>query len=61
MTGRVGRILINIHEIVFKNNPYVDDFIDSFEGDIYHDHYRIYDLDNPNVPMVKQMLKFLAV
>ena len=45
-------------ENVFKNNPYVDNFIDSFEGDIYHDHYRIYDLDNPNVPMVKQMLKF---
>jgi len=45
-------------ETIFSNNPYVDGFIDSFEGDIYHDHYRVYNLDEPNISMVKQMLKF---
>ena len=45
-------------ENIFLNNPYVDDFIDSFEGDIYHDHYRIYDLNNIDTPLIKQMLKF---
>jgi len=37
-------------ESVFKNNPYVDDFVDSVDGEIYHDHYRIYDDENPDVP-----------
>lgn len=45
-------------ESVFKNNPYVDDFVDSVDGEIYHDHYRIYDDENPDVPLVEQMLKF---
>ena len=25
---------------------------------MYHDHYRIYDRDNPNIPLIKQMLTF---
>ena len=45
-------------ETVFKNNPFVDDFVDEYDGEIFHDHYRIYDNDDLNVPLVEQMLKF---
>lgn len=44
-------------EFIFNNNPYVDGFLDSFQGEIFHDHYRIYD-DNINTPLIKQMLRF---
>ena len=37
---------------IFSNNPYVDSFIDSFEGEIFHDHY------NDKIPLSEQMLKF---
>ena len=43
---------------VFRNNPYVDGFVDSVKGEIFHDHYRVYSKNNPNVPMLEQMLKF---
>jgi hypothetical protein len=45
---------------VFINNPYVDGMIDEIpEGmPIYHDHFRIYDESNPNIPLVEQMLAF---
>ena len=43
---------------IFSNNPYVDSFIDSFEGEIFHDHYRIYDENNDKIPLSEQMLKF---
>ena len=43
---------------IFKNNPYVDGFKDTIEGEIFHDQYRIYDNDNPNVPLLEQILKF---
>jgi hypothetical protein len=42
---------------IFQNNPYVDGFVDSVEGEIFHDHYRIYD-DNINTPLIKQMMRF---
>ena len=45
-------------ENVFKNNPYVDDFVDSVDGEIFHDHYRIYDKNNSDVPLLEQMIKF---
>ena len=45
-------------ETIFKNNPYVDDFVDNYDGEIFHDHYRIYDKDNLDIPLVEQMLKF---
>jgi hypothetical protein len=48
----------NITLDIFKNNPYVDAFIDSYNGEIFHDHYRIYDLNNSKIPLVEQMLKF---
>lgn len=49
----------NVIEI-FANNPYVDGMIDEIPIGIpvYHDHFRIYDNDNPNIPLIKQMLKF---
>jgi hypothetical protein len=43
---------------IFDNNPYVDEFIEDAPGDIFHDHYRIYDNDNSDIPLIDQMLKF---
>jgi len=45
---------------VFRNNPYVDGMIDEIPDGIpvYHDHFRIYDESNPNIPLIQQMLKF---
>ena len=43
---------------VFKNNPYIDGFIDNFEGEIFHDHYRIYDENIDEIPLTEQILKF---
>jgi hypothetical protein len=45
-------------EYIFKNNPYVDGYVDTVEGDIFHDHYRIYDKNNPEIPLLEQMLEF---
>lgn len=45
---------------VFANNPYVDGSVDelpSMQG-VYHDHFRIYDPNNLNVPLVEQMLLY---
>ena len=42
---------------IFDNNPYVDGFIDSFEGDVFNDHYRIYDGDE-QTPLLEQILRF---
>ena len=33
-------------ETIFTNNPYVDNFKDYMVGEIFHDHYRIYDNNN---------------
>tara|TARA_Y100000593_G_scaffold93479_1_gene188461 strand:- start:2213 stop:3124 length:912 start_codon:yes stop_codon:yes gene_type:complete len=43
---------------IFKNNPYVDGFVDEFNLEVFHDHYRIFDKDNDKIPLMKQMLKF---
>tara|TARA_R110001583_G_scaffold1210_12_gene10165 strand:- start:266 stop:1132 length:867 start_codon:yes stop_codon:yes gene_type:complete len=51
----------NSHEnayITFNNNPYIDGFVDSVNGDIFHDQYRIYNNQIPDTPLVEQMLKF---
>lgn len=45
-------------EYVFANNPYVDGYTDSVEGEIFHDHYRIYNAENSKIPILEQMLKF---
>lgn len=49
----------NVIEI-FANNPYIDGMIDDIPigTTVYHDHFRIYDVNNPDIPLVKQMLKF---
>jgi len=47
----------NVH-VIFNNNPYVDEFVDEVSGEVFHDHYRIYDKDNTDVPLAKQILKF---
>lgn len=41
---------------IFDNNPYVDGYIDSFEGDVFNDHYRIY--GNEDVPLMEEILRF---
>ena len=43
---------------VYKNNPYVDGYVDKIETEVFHDHYRIYDKDDQNIPLVNQVLKF---
>ena len=48
----------NIAETIFKHNPYVDKFKDYILGEVFHDHYRIYDKDNTDIPLLEQMLKF---
>ncbi len=47
----------NVH-VVFDNNPFVDEFVDEINGEVFHDHYRIYDKNNTDIPLIKQMLKF---
>ena len=46
-----------VHDI-FENNPYVDGFKDEIAGEVFHDHYRVYDKNNKGIPLTKQMLKF---
>ena len=47
----------NVH-VIFNNNPYVDEFVDEVSGEVFHDHYRIYDKNNTDIPLAKQILKF---
>lgn len=48
----------NVTEDIFKNNPYVDGFLDYVEGEVFHDHYRLFDPTNSKIPLTTQMLKF---
>jgi len=41
---------------IFDNNPYVDGFIDSFEGEVFNDHFRI--TDGSNTPLMEELLRF---
>ena len=43
---------------VFKNNPYIDGFVDDFKGEIFHDHYRIYNENIDEISLTEQILKF---
>tara|TARA_Y100000592_G_scaffold91770_1_gene152388 strand:+ start:1398 stop:2264 length:867 start_codon:yes stop_codon:yes gene_type:complete len=52
--GRNNKIV----ESIYNNNPYVDGFVDSVKGDIFHDHYRVWNKDKSDIPLIKQMLKF---
>ena len=42
---------------IFDNNPYVDGFVDSFDEDVFNDHYRIYS-KKIKTPLLEQILKF---
>lgn len=46
---------------ILSNNPYVDAFIDEFDGEVYHDHFRIRDFKNVNDPLILQMLRFYNI
>jgi len=46
-----------VHSIFF-NNPYIEGFIDSFEGEVFNDHFRIYDNSTPNEPLLQQIMRF---
>lgn len=48
----------NVVHTIFDNNPYVDGFIDSFEGEVFNDHYRIYGEHLEDVPLLEQIMKF---
>lgn len=48
----------DVVSFIFRNNPYVDDFVDSYNDEIFHDHYKIFDSNNDEIPLLKQMLKF---
>ena len=43
---------------IFDNNPYVDGFVDELDVEVFHDHYRVYDDEKADIPLIKQMLKF---
>lgn len=45
-------------EVVFNNNPYIDGYVDNITDEVFHDHYRIYDVNTPEIPLIQQMLKF---
>jgi hypothetical protein len=47
-----------ISEVVFNNNPYVDDFVDEFKDEIFHDHYKIFNPDKDEISLAEQMLRF---
>jgi hypothetical protein len=48
----------NIMYDIFNNNPYINGYKDNIEGEVFHDQYRIYDKNNPDIPLLEQMLKF---
>jgi len=43
---------------VFLNNPHVDGFVDKYDDEVFHDHYRIFDIKNDEIPLMNQILKF---
>ena len=43
---------------IFDNNPYVDGFIDEFVGEVFNDHYKLYEHPREDVPLLEQILKF---
>jgi len=46
---------------LFKNNPYVDGIVDNWDGEIYHDHFAIYNEEDSFDPLILQMLRFHRV
>ena len=58
LMGKLFGVESDITRNIFSNNPYVDKFKDYILGEVFHDHYRVYDKSNPNIPLIKQMLTF---
>jgi hypothetical protein len=58
MIGKLFGVYHNNSHVVFNNNPYVDEFVNELDGEIFHDHYREYDKNNIDTPLLKQILKF---
>lgn len=48
-------------ELVFKNNPYIDGYVDNWHTEVYHDHFRIRDSNNLKLSLVQQMAKFHGI
>lgn len=48
-------------ELMFKNNPYIDGYVDEWYTEIYHDHFRVYDSKNPKITLCQQMCKFHGI
>lgn len=48
-------------ELVFKNNPYVDGYVDTWQGEVYSDHFRIHDEIVWKTPLVRQMSRFYDI
>ncbi len=48
----------NVVHDIFDNNPFIDGYKDKIKGEIFHDQYRIYNKNNPNIPLLEQILKF---
>ena len=44
--------------LMFKNNPYIDGYVDNWYTEVYHDHFRVYDSNNPKITLTQQMCKF---
>ena len=51
----------NTVNLVFKNNPHVDGIVDTWEGEVYSDHWRIFDETNWKTPLVRQMARFYNI
>lgn len=47
-----------ISEVVFKNNPYVDAFLDEYNSEVFHDHYKIFNSDKDEISLAEQMMRF---
>jgi hypothetical protein len=47
---------LQVVHTIFDNNPYIDGFVDSFEGEVFNDHYRIY--GDEDVPLMEELLRF---
>lgn len=50
-----------VPEMIFKSNPYIDGFVDSYQSEIFHDHYKIYNPENDMIPLLKQMMDFWEI
>lgn len=51
----------NTVNLVFKNNPYVDGIVDEWDGEVFSDHWRIFDEMKWDTPLVRQMARFYDI